>query len=166
MAIFNDGDKVYFPIHSSRILTVERIEERRDYPLSVQINSEQGYSFTVDGKFHKNHVLPSIFHATKENQQLLGQLYGIAFQEVPKPPTSLEIIEQLLKSQHAVTCVVSNDPITEITDKIAVILSIEYGNVRKFIDGFGLCWKYARAVDISKGKPTFIDKGLEILEQI
>ena len=78
---FKDGDKVYCPMVSTKVLTIQNYNSHY-YSLTI---CEKGVSelFTQQGFFNRNIHIKGIIHATQENKDLLEKLYGIEFEAVP-----------------------------------------------------------------------------------
>ena len=93
MKEFKAGDKVYFPLKTTKVCTfIERDSKIRPFSISFLQEME---SCTKSGEFYENLGIPCIFHATQENKDLLEKLYGVEF-ETPPPKTvsvTLEIPE-------------------------------------------------------------------------
>ena len=129
---FKAGDKVYYPNKQAQIYTLKErgsinyplaIGDSINYPLVIEsISSEP--TFTPCGRIYMDDQLPSIFHATPENHELLCRLYGTEFEPPPKRKEPREIIKAMLKAgydgvpcktdcnkQYRFVCVnVSDDP--------------------------------------------------------
>jgi len=111
MKKFKDGDKVYCPKLSNKVLEVSIHAPWRESPYPIGL---LGNSFTIDGRHHDDDNLPLIFHATEENHLALEQLYGVRF-EKPRPsstpPSSREIIKAMLaRGDKNVLCWVGDTP--------------------------------------------------------
>ena len=107
MSKFKVGDKVYCPIFSAGKI----------YPLTCNkgsvlnkpvIHGGVGRSLTEDGFYDFDEKAPRIFHATKENHELLSKLYPEIQFELP-PLTSNEIVQNMLKEGKPVMCYLSDD---------------------------------------------------------
>lgn len=85
MSRFKVGDKVYFPMKTQKILTLELnpFHRQKGYILLAG-----GVSFNEDGGFSPNDKEPSIYHATSENHALLEQMHGIEFENPSVDNTS------------------------------------------------------------------------------
>ena len=118
---FKAGDKVYFPFIDGQIYTL-KAHDGKSYPLIIKSDSFVK-SFTLRGYQYADNQLPSIFHATPENRELLCKLYGFEFEAPPKRKEPREIIRAMLKAgydgvpcktdskQYRFVCVdVSDDP--------------------------------------------------------
>lgn len=106
MKKFKDGDKVYIPMLSTKVLvvTINATWRRSPYPIDI-FNT----TYTIDGKIREKDKLPMIFPATKENHALLEKLYGVEFEKPPTPPSSREIIRAMLeRGDKNVLCWVGN----------------------------------------------------------
>ena len=81
MKEFKVGDKVYFPLKTTKVCT---LTERGSigYPLSIFLNYNLE-SCTFIGEFYENLGIPCIFHATQENKELLEKLHGVEFEAAP-----------------------------------------------------------------------------------
>lgn len=103
---FKDGDKVYIPMLSTKVLVVTINAPWRKDPYPIDIFST---TFTIDGKIREEDKLPMIFPATEENHALLEKLYGVKFEKPPTPPSSREIIRAMLeRGDKNVLCWVGN----------------------------------------------------------
>ena len=80
MSKFKEGDKVYFPSESNKVLTIIHNGNDPEYPITLI-----GYTFvfTVYGKYIDRDPVPVLIHATPENHALLEQLYGVEFEKPP-----------------------------------------------------------------------------------
>lgn len=109
MENFKEGDKVYDIIKDGYIYTLKKNynkESRQRYPLGIH---EIDVSYTFDGKRFKSDATQSIFHATKENYELLSKLFPYVQWEKPKRILKgSELCKHLLKTQPHVFCRVSN----------------------------------------------------------
>lgn len=76
MGKFKQGDKVYYPVISNRVLTL-RLNERVDYPFWVV---ERTNNFTKTGRICVGDLNPSIFQATPENKAVLEKIYNMEFE--------------------------------------------------------------------------------------
>ena len=81
MNTFKAGDKVYCPMFSTKVLTIQNYNS---YYYSLTI-CEKGVSelFTQQGFLNRNIHIKGIIHATQENKDLLEKLYGIEFESAP-----------------------------------------------------------------------------------
>lgn len=113
---FQIGDKVYCPTFSTFVLTItNELTEDKEYPfLAIKPNNNSvTEAFSTDGRFYDDDVVPSVFHATKENWERLSELYGMEFEKVEletpsKEPTPQEIIEAMLEKGLPVWACVSD----------------------------------------------------------
>ena len=96
---FKAGDKVYFPPKSTKVLTICSNSYSSEYPILALVDSERHpCTLTTDGKVYVDDALPSLFHATPENQAKFEDFYGIPFEPAPPKPTPKEIIHARLDS--------------------------------------------------------------------
>ena len=88
---FKDGDKVYCPMFSTKVLTIQNYNSHY-YSLAI---CEKGVSelFTQQGFLNRNIHIKGIIHATQENKDLLEKLYGIEFESAP--PKTVTVIFEL-----------------------------------------------------------------------
>lgn len=94
MNTFKDGDKVYFPMQTTKVCTISKSSSLM-FPLSINAMGEELGNCTILGKALTISNVPNIYHVTKENRELLEKLYGVEF-ETPPPKTvsvTLEIPE-------------------------------------------------------------------------
>lgn len=82
MEKFKVGDKVYAPLMTTKIVTLNK-QDNSDFPLSFTIDG-QCYGVSTSGKLVNYHATSCIFHANLQNRGRLGELYGVEF-ETPKP---------------------------------------------------------------------------------
>ena len=95
MSNFKVGDKVYCLMNDgkTKIYTVEQDVSVGHYPIAI----ETGTTFTVEGKLYESSDIPSLIHATKENYDLLCELFpNQAWEEPHKPKTPREVIQAML----------------------------------------------------------------------
>lgn len=95
---FKAGDLVYYPKESAKIHTI-RSRNSESYQLVIEGDSFV-HSFTLHGHYYADSQLPSIFHATHENHELLCKLYGVEFEAPPKSKSPKEIIRLMKKAGH------------------------------------------------------------------
>lgn len=107
--IFKAGDKIYCPMLGNAIFTIESALFER-FPLKIETDTNL-ISFTQEGHVFIEHAVPSIFKATKENQELLSKLYGIQFEE-PK-----SFLDHHLSLGSKILCLIVNEP-KELPEKI------------------------------------------------
>ena len=88
---FKDGDKVYCPMFSTKVLTIQNYNSHY-YSLAI---CEKGVSelFTQQGFLNRNIHIKGIIHATQENKELLEKLYGVVFESAP--PKTVTVIFEL-----------------------------------------------------------------------
>lgn len=91
---FKDGDKVYIPMLSTKVLVVTTNAPWRKVPYPIDIFST---TFTIDGKIREEDKLPMIFSAPEENHALLEKLYGVKFEKPSTSPSNREIIRAMLE---------------------------------------------------------------------
>ena len=93
--LFKEGDRVYYPLMSDKILTLLKHGED-----TVSVDLGLGNFFEPNGKKFQHHLAQSIFHATQLNYELLTNLYPhIQFEE--PIPTSVTIIKKMLDDGYA-----------------------------------------------------------------
>lgn len=140
MPQFKFGDRVYCPVVGVGVYTVSAAVDGVTYPIDVG-----GCTFTADGRAIHKYVNPSIFHATPENQAALEALYGIKFEDAPKPvPVGSDLTRWLLqKYGKPVLCYVDNLSDDEgVAD--ALIHAIErVSDDGCFVSHNGTRWSYA-----------------------
>ena len=85
MNTFKAGDKVYFPMQTTKVCTISKSSSLM-FPLSINAMGEELGNCTILGKALTISNVPNIYHATKENRELLEKLYGVEF-ENPQPKT-------------------------------------------------------------------------------
>lgn len=104
---FKVGDTVYCPSKTNRIHKLLDWDDSH-YTLGIRDNSFL-MSFTQHGVAGIYSDMPSIFHATPENHELLTKLYGVEFEVPPKHKTPKEVIQAMLNDGwRAVTCLVND----------------------------------------------------------
>lgn len=148
---FKVGDKVYYPSKSTKVHALHERDEE-GYALFFNHNNHV-CSFKSNGIEWSDEIMPTIFHATPENHELLCKLYGVEFEAPPKRKTPKEVIQAMLNSGWiGVTCYVSDDNKRPSKhDKKSLITSIN--ETRKFpFCGGGCWWLYATPFDLSTGK--------------
>ncbi|MFB6349961.1 hypothetical protein ACFBZI_11070 [Moraxella sp. ZJ142] len=96
MVTFKAGDRVYYPRHTNKIITLEKAYALRDFPVRIKYGPdfEDFDSFTVDGKEYPHQDCAVIFHANETNRDLLSKLHGVEF-ENPYANLPKEEIKQL-----------------------------------------------------------------------
>lgn len=147
---FKDGDKVYIPMISTKVLEVSIHAPCRKSPYPIDIFST---TFTIDGKLREDDKLPMIFLATEENHALLEKLYGVEFEKPPAPPTSRDIIQALLNSgQKYVPCYVSSGIVAPNGGSYLDFIVCVHNDGR-FYNQLGGGWKYATPFDPKTGQP-------------
>ena len=150
---FKAGDKVYYPIQSTEVLTIHQRDDS-DYPVLVDFGGGHTYTFTLNGKTYDGDVLPSIFHATPEIQAKLEDFYGVEFEAPPAKPSSSDIIQAMLtKGNKYIPCWVS-DEIKEPDSSCAFCLIINYyGENTKFPFRTGyMAYRFATPFDPVTGE--------------
>ena len=142
---FKIGDKVYFPHKTTKVLTICRNSYISEYPIIALADSvKYPWSLTIDGKVYVDDALPSLHHATPENQAKLEALYGVPFEPAPSKPTPKEIIHARLDSgELSVPCWVSSvDKQPDIRNTWIFIRQI-VDEDQPFVDEQGSKWRYA-----------------------
>ena len=134
MSEFKAGDKVYYPSNCGIVFTVED-SKNVFYPLMVDQTC-----IKESGLLQSGDRGAIVFHATKENHELLSKLYPEIEFELP-PLTSNEIVQNMLKEGKPVMCYLSDD-----SYDMAVFKGI-YGLVAYYADGEGFdaggsFWQY------------------------
>lgn len=140
---FKAGDKVYFPALGGNI--VELRENESGFAAYALIAERCGRYRSVNtlGREWSADAVPSIFHATPENHELLERLYGIDFEKPPAKPTPKEIIEAMLKrGDELVPCMVAD---YESDWSFALVKRV--GEQGGYIDGVGNHWDCAKPID-------------------
>lgn len=107
MSEFKVGDLVYCPLLGEKII---RIEHAKDCPKPLVVKNNYVAWFldcTGNPNYAYNSGMPFIFHATRENYELLSKLYpNVEFEPPRKKPK--EIIKAMLESgQECVPCYTS-----------------------------------------------------------
>lgn len=151
---FKEGDKVYFPTASNKIVKLEECEIE-GFPLAIYCD-EGSDSFTTKGKIFENNSNPSIFPATQEWYDKLVHV----FPNLEKPHTKKtprEIIQAMLDDGcDCVPCFVSDDDEMTAIKKGDKVL-IDMGNID--------CWDFCIPFHHKTSKiiVDYID-GKEVLE--
>ena len=104
MSEFKVGDRVYCPTRTLAIGKIVKSDLNGNYPLSVF-----GESFTEDGRFTVSSGVPTIFHATPANYELLSKLYPNVEFEKPKLTGSDLTRQMLADGAKEVLCWVSDE---------------------------------------------------------
>ena len=134
MSKFKVGDKVY-RIFGEGKLDVVMNNESHNYQIIVG-----GYTYLEDGRHSDSAVFRTLFHATKENHELLSKLYPEIEFELP-PPTNNEIVQNMLKDCKPVMCYLSDDSYDMAVFKGVYGLVASYDADEGF-DAGGSFWKY------------------------
>lgn len=126
--LFKEGDRVYYPLMSDKILTVKRHGKDN---ICIDVEPRGSMLFNINGKRTGIHMTESLFHATQINYELLTNLYPhIQFEE--PIPTSVTIVKKMLNDGY--TYVICNILLTNNVVKDIVrgyddnLLFGEYGN--------------------------------------
>ena len=91
MNMFKAGDKVYFPMQTTKVCTLVEIDSI-NYPLEITLNTREGLeTCTTSGEMFESDSIPCIFHATQENKDLLEKLYGVEFENHPPKTVNLTL---------------------------------------------------------------------------
>lgn len=147
---FKDGDKVYIPMLSTKVLVVPTNAPWGKSPYPIDIFST---TFTIDGKIREEDKLPMIFPATEENHALLEKLYGVKFEKPPTKPTSRDIIKAMLdRGDEYVPCYVSSG-IEAPNGGSYLDFIVCVHNDGRFYNKLGGGWKYATPFDPRTGEP-------------
>ena len=148
---FKVGDKVYCPILGNKIFTLTQ-SLSSTYPLSI---SFRGYVEIFDeyGKYKLSDLNNTLFHVTKENQELLSKLYGIQFEE-PK-----SFLDHHLSLGSKVLCLICRNEKYKLPSKIWELDSniqfidviVEHTSDNEFINdmGFIMKWKYVYPIEVT-----------------
>lgn len=149
MKEFKVLDKVYYPMHDTKVHIVEQRDDDGDlYPLRVC-----GVVFSTSGTTLFSKTTPLIFHANEENHALLEKLYGVEFEKPPTKPTSRDIIQALLNSgQKYVPCYVSSGIVAPNGGSYLDFIVCVHNDGR-FYNQLGEGWKYATPFDPRTGQP-------------
>ena len=158
---FKAGDKVYYPLRSTKVLTVYEQDVPDEYSLKIYLDDGTAETFTEDGKKYSTDKAVPIFHATPETQRLLEHLHGIKLEDASVKPTSKEIVKAYLdRGDKSVCCWASN--INEQPGSINKWVFIEQvidGNY-PFVDKDGFHWRHATPFDHTTLQPiTELPKG-------
>lgn len=150
---FKAGDKVYFPSKfGSIILTLNR-SNSNSFPLGLDVYP---YTFSKDGKYYDADTMPSIFHATEENRQLLSKLYGIEFEKLP---TLRDELIEAFKKQEVVLVVHKR-----ASNCLIIVSQRGIGNTTHFVDDVSFSrlnyenYRLATADDVLK----YVAKGAQL----
>lgn len=134
MSKFKVGDKVYFPKNGGSVFVVEW----SDNPiLQFKVDDSQ---LTGVGNIHIGDIGSAIFHANKENHELLSKLYPEIEFELP-PLTNNEIVQNMLKDGKPVMCYLSDSSYDMAVFKGIYGLVAEYDDCEGF-DAGGEYWQY------------------------
>lgn len=155
---FKVGDRVYYPLVSTKVLTAEKdTSDGERYTINVW-----GTTFTSEGKLYGLDGLdglPALHHATPENHARLEKLYGVEFEASPLPsttPTSREIVQALLdKGNKYVPCWVSDrdkNP-THINMWVCICFVKDIKHDGCFLDANDDTWTYATPFSLETGQP-------------
>lgn len=152
---FKVGDKVYCPMYSTSILTVEKDTSDGEY-YTINVC---GCTFTSEGKLYGLDTLPALFSATPENHARLEKLYGVEFEASPDgpiKPTSREIVRALLdKGNKYVPCWVSDrdENPTHINMWVCICFVKDIKHDGCFLDANDDTWIYATPFSLETGQP-------------
>lgn len=151
MPEFKVGDRVYCPVTGVGLYAVGAVLGAAFYHLSVC-----GVAFTADGRPTRSAVHPVIFHATPENQAALESLYGVKFDDAPKPvPVGSDLTRWLLKKHgKPVLCYVDTHSDGQAVT-VAFITAVD-GTDFFVSTSLGL-WRYAVPIDNATGFTTAAD---------
>ena len=148
---FKVGDKVYCPMISNKIFTLTKSPNRL-YPLCISF-PEYGGIFDEYGKYNISDLNNTLFHVTKENQELLSKLYGIQFEE-PK-----SFLDRHLSLGSKVLCLICRNEKYKLPSKIWELDSniqfidviVEHTSDNEFINdmGFIMKWKYVYPIEVT-----------------
>lgn len=145
MKQFKEGDKVYIPMLSTKVLVVTIDAPWRKAPYPIDIFST---TFTIDGKIREDDKLPLIFPATEKNHALLEELYGVEFEKPHRKALGNEIVQAMLaRGDKYVPCWLSDghqcpnsaqetDFVTAIADDLSYVTTVT-----------GVTWNYATPFD-------------------
>lgn len=168
---FKAGDRVYYPSRSNKIHELYHNDDS-NYPLAIH-GSRIATALTLDGTEYTDHAKACVFHATVENHELLTKLYGVEFEEPPKPKTAADVIKAMLADGHKyVICYVGDyyDDGFEITENEIIqdeelALISEVTEDEKPFRSKNFYWERAIPLDPKSGK-KIVDylNGLPILE--
>lgn len=90
--LFKEGDRVYYPLMSDKILTVKRHGKDN---ICIDVEPRGSMLFNINGKRTGIHMTESLFRATQINYELLTNLYPHIQFEEPKP-TPAAIVKKML----------------------------------------------------------------------
>ena len=134
MSKFKVGDKVYYPSNCGIVFTVED-SKNVFYPLMVDQTC-----IKESGLLQSGDRGAIVFHATKENHELLSKLYPEIEFELP-PLTNNEIVQNMLKEGKPVMCYLSDDSYDMAVFKGVYGLVASYDADEGF-DAGGSFWQY------------------------
>lgn len=138
MSKFKVGDKVFFPPSGGKVFGLED-SGINVYPISVDVGFAR-VTFTSKGCENPTFVGSAIFHATKENHELLSKLYPEIQFELP-PITNNEIVRQMLEDGKPVMCYLSDDSYDMAVFK-GVYGLVAYYDTNEGFDAGGSYWQY------------------------
>lgn len=157
MSKFKVGDKVYYPTVGTKVYTLTE-SWTSAAPLLLPAGDDIGtIRVNTDGTVYYREAAPSIFHATKENYELLSKLYPeIELEKPPIPSTPMEVITKMLDDGWmSVACLVSDYHRSLIvkrgltTDFISEVIPTACAPFRA---ASGTPWQWAQPIDIKTGR--------------
>lgn len=148
---FKVGDKVYFPVKGTEIYTLKQ-SKNKTYPLIIEFVDNDSTTFTKNGIYYTDNKNTSIFHATKENQELLSKLYGIQFEE----PNSF--LDHHLSLGSKILCLVCTNNQHKLPNKIwqliddtqcIDVITGKNGNIYISQHNVPIKWKYIYPIEVT-----------------
>lgn len=150
MSKFKQGDRVYCPQFGTGVYTVYP-DAYCNAPLVVRTPTGSFLGIYEDGKHNEHDVLPSVFHVTPENKELLDRLYNVEFEQPKRILKGSELCKHLLKTRTHVLCRVSDfgDAVADKNAPIRCIVACRREVGFTFEVGDSTCATYNYAVPIN-----------------
>lgn len=165
MSKFKQGDRVYCPQFGTGVYTVYP-DAYCNSPLVVRTPTGSFLGIDEDGKHNEHDVLPSVFHVTPENKELLDRLYNVEFEQPKRILKGSELCKHLLKAKPHVFCRVSNlsDEATLMANapiRCIVACRSEVGFTFEVDGSSGLVFNYAVPIDTETLQPLEMEVDYE-----
>ena len=166
---FKASDKVYCPQFGTGVYNVYP-DAYCNSPLVVRTPTGSFLGIDENGKHNKHDELPSVFHATPENKNMLESLYNVEFEKPKRILKGSALCKLILKTKSHVLCFVSDGyDENAIANKAVEVITSFNTEYKCFMNLTNTStWNFAVPIDPETLKPLEIEvsEDLEYLSDL